>query len=108
MSDPAPRPARPADQRAAALAAAEARLRPAIDPASPIDASAGASVPEGSGISTPTRSGLFSGAASSSVKKWEPTEKEDRETRLMFSRLLDRGIVRDNGYKDAATCVEVN
>ncbi|WWC67844.1 uncharacterized protein I206_101761 [Kwoniella pini CBS 10737] len=37
---------------------------------------------------------------------WRPTEKEDRDTKIKFSRLLDRGIVRDNNYKDSADAVE--
>jgi hypothetical protein len=42
------------------------------------------------------------------VSAWTPTEKGDRETRKEFARLLDRGIVRDNGYRDAAAAVEVS
>jgi hypothetical protein len=41
-------------------------------------------------------------------KPWVPTEKENTETRREFARLLDRGIVRDNGYREAATAVEVS
>ncbi len=76
----------PPPHRLAALAAAEARLRgdpPAPDADDP----------------------------STSKKKEEvwagPKEKDDRESRLQFGRLLDRGIVRDNGYRQSAEAVEV-
>ena len=71
--------------RKAALAAAEARLK-----GPPAEASTSTS-------SAPT------------PPKWEkPTEKQDQETRRNFARLLDRGIVRDNGYKQSAEAVEVS
>ncbi|RSH92066.1 hypothetical protein EHS25_008478 [Saitozyma podzolica] len=82
----------------------------------------GASSPgSGPGTSTPTLrgdsspGGVFDGARglagaagtrSPPVSAWTPTEKGDRETRKEFARLLDRGIVRDNGYRDAAAAVE--
>nr|ODN93824.1 hypothetical protein L204_05010 [Cryptococcus depauperatus CBS 7855] len=34
------------------------------------------------------------------------SDAQDRETRIKFGRLLDRGIVRDNGYREAAEAVE--
>lgn len=34
------------------------------------------------------------------------TDKEERELKLKFGKLLDRGIVRDNGYKESAEAVE--
>ena len=36
-----------------------------------------------------------------------PGEKVDNETKRQFARLLDRGIIRDNGYRQDLTCVEV-
>ncbi|WVO16492.1 hypothetical protein L204_104169 [Cryptococcus depauperatus] len=35
------------------------------------------------------------------------SDAQDRETRIKFGRLLDRGIVRDNGYREAAEAVEM-
>jgi hypothetical protein len=141
-----PAPAR-LNPRAAALAAAEARLRPTpvaadtsagADTASTsassfaIPASTSSAPPSGaplsgassprSGPGTPTSAlragsspgGLFNGGPgltgtrSPPVVAWTPTEKGDRETRKEFLRLLDRGIVRDNGYRDAAAAVEVS
>ncbi|WWC59358.1 uncharacterized protein I303_101910 [Kwoniella dejecticola CBS 10117] len=49
------------------------------------------------GSSTPSRQ---------AESAWRPTEKEDRDTRIKFSRLLDRGIVRDNNYIESADAVE--
>ncbi|KAK4684523.1 hypothetical protein P7C73_g5654, partial [Tremellales sp. Uapishka_1] len=68
--------------REAALAAAEARLRGEPNP----------------GVPPPPPA----------PKPWEPTEKGDRDTRLQFGRLLDRGIIRDNGYRVSAEAVEVS
>jgi hypothetical protein len=79
-----------AERRAALLAAAEARLR-----------------------GDPSAHDLENQAAEAKrVKKEEtwvqPTEKQDEETKRNFGRLLDRGIVRDNGYKQSAEAVEVS
>ncbi|WWD21439.1 hypothetical protein CI109_105924 [Kwoniella shandongensis] len=95
------------EARAAALAAAEARLRPppsydaiAVDP----ESSTSTSSPGASQSSNP----LFGGGRTSAlpVDNYKPTEKEDRELRVKFGRLLDRGIVRDNGYKQSLEAVE--
>ncbi|OCF37404.1 hypothetical protein I316_00525 [Kwoniella heveanensis BCC8398] len=45
-------------------------------------------------------------ASGSGRTAWIPSEKEDRELRIKFGRLLDRGIVRDNGYRQSAEAVE--
>lgn len=34
-------------------------------------------------------------------------DKEERELKLKFGKLLDCGIVRDNGYKESVEVVEV-
>ena len=72
--------------RFAALAAAEARLR-----------------------GEPSNSETDPGTALKPKEEvWTgPDEKIDRETRLKFGRLIDRGIVRDNGYRQSAEAVEV-
>lgn len=41
-------------------------------------------------------------------KRWVPDLKADEEKRKEYVRLLYRGVVRDNGYKQAAECVEVS
>ena len=42
-------------------------------------------------------------------EEWTPPgDKVDQETRRTFARLLDRGIIRDNGYRQALTCAEVS
>lgn len=82
MSKP---PADPRAARAAALAAAEARLR-------------GEPSPSNEGTST---------SAKPVVPAWQPSEKGDSEKRKEYNRLLYRGIVRDNGYKQASDCLEV-
>jgi hypothetical protein len=70
--------------RLAALAAAEARLKNASNPAE-VD------IPE-----VPVE------------EKWEPpSEEEDRTRKRELARALDRGIVRDNGYRECSDCVEV-
>ncbi|WVQ97990.1 hypothetical protein IAU59_005110 [Kwoniella sp. CBS 9459] len=50
--------------------------------------------------------GAGAGASASGANEWRPSEKEDRELRIKFGRLLDRGIVRDNGYRQSADAVE--
>ena len=77
--------ARTPNPRLAALAAAEARLKSANNP------------PEEVTPEIPVE------------EKWEPpSEEEDRTRKRELARVLDRGIVRDNGYKDASECVEVS
>jgi len=39
---------------------------------------------------------------------FEPTEKGDIEKKKEFTKLLFRGVVRDNGYKEAMGCVDVS
>ena len=39
---------------------------------------------------------------------FEPTEKGDVEKKKEFTKLLFRGVVRDNGYKEAMGCVDVS
>ena len=39
---------------------------------------------------------------------FEPTEKGDSEKKKEFTKLLFRGVVRDNGYKEAMGCVDVS
>ncbi|WVQ83390.1 hypothetical protein IAT38_005531 [Cryptococcus sp. DSM 104549] len=95
--------------RAAALRAAEARLNPppSYDAAAVADPSAPASTsPAVAASSTSTPAPLFGAPRAQTAASYHPTEKDDRETRLKFSRLLDRGIVRDNGYKQSAEAVE--
>ncbi|WVQ69126.1 uncharacterized protein L199_007341 [Kwoniella botswanensis] len=133
----------PADRRAAALAAIEARLRPppsyeeirpesstsssspiapsAVPPPPPPPPPASTTIHDAPPISPPlrqnpaaqaaqARAAAAAAAESASCQNtethWVPTEKEDRDTRIKFSRLLDRGIVRDNNYKDSADAVE--
>lgn len=78
------------DRRAAALAAAEARLR-----------------------GDPTAHDLEEQARLDRLNPKEetwtpPSEKEDASAKRELGRLIDRGIVRDNGYKQAAEAVEVS
>ncbi|CAK9782704.1 hypothetical protein CC85DRAFT_285581 [Cutaneotrichosporon oleaginosum] len=85
------------DDRERRLAAIQARLAPAPAP----DAES-TSPPSGSGGSTP----LFA-APRHLPKAWtRPSEREDREKRRELARVLQRTIVRDSGYQQAATCVE--
>jgi hypothetical protein len=73
--------------RLAALAAAEARLKGQAEQS---DESATA-VPE------PV------------IERWvQPSEEDDMRWKRELARALDRGIVRDNGYKECAECVEVS
>lgn len=75
----------PRAARAAALAAAEARLR-----------------------GDPSSSSSSSSPPKPVMPAWQPSEKSDAEKRKEFTRLLYRGIVRDNGYKQASECLEVS
>lgn len=77
-----------AEARAARLAAIEARLNPPSTSAQSPDTSA-------------------SGKTAAAVPPWKPTDKGDNEKKKEFMKLLYRGIVRDNGYKEASTCVDV-
>jgi hypothetical protein len=81
-----------AEARAARLAATEARL-------------------SGTGASPSTISNTSS--STSTVKtelepEWKPSDKGDLEKRKEFTKLLYRGVVRDNGYKEASGCVDVS
>lgn len=76
----------PADRRAAALAATEARLR---GEPSAVDLENTPKKP---------REEVFI----------PPTEKEIAESMRVLRRLLDRGLVRDNGYRQSAEAVEVS
>lgn len=76
------------DRRAAALAAAEARLRGEPSPHE---------LEERARLAPPVE------------EVWvQPSEKEDAAAKRELGRLIDRGIVRDNGYKQAAEAVEVS
>ncbi len=76
----------PSDPRIAARLAAEARLRGDPAPGSPAAVSKNVA-----------------------IKPWiPPTEQEDTKSKKEFYKLLDRGIVRDNGYRLAAECCEVS
>ncbi|ORX38855.1 hypothetical protein BD324DRAFT_577259 [Kockovaella imperatae] len=81
--------------REAALAAAEARLKGPSTSQATNDASSSGSGP-----------GLMTQPSTSRPSWTKPSEKQDLETRRNFARLLDRGIVRDNGYKQSAEAVE--
>lgn len=77
-----------AEARAARLAAVEARL---------------------AGTSSSTSTGSSSHVETKKVEdKFEPTEKGDIEKKKEFTKLLFRGVVRDNGYKEASGCVDVS
>jgi hypothetical protein len=39
---------------------------------------------------------------------FDPTEKGDSEKKKEFTKLLFRGVVRDNGYKETMGCVDVS
>jgi hypothetical protein len=81
-----------AEARAARLAAIEARLNPASQSQDP---------------SASSSSGTTSEPAKPATPAWQPTEKGDLEKKKEFTKLLYRGVVRDNGYKEASTCVDV-
>jgi hypothetical protein len=87
----------PAQQaRLRVLAATEARLGP-VSPSAPARPSPPLS-----------KTNAGRAAAYRAAQFTLPTEHEDREKRLEFGRLLDRGIVRDNSYKVTADAVEVS
>jgi hypothetical protein len=86
-----------AEQRAARLAAIEARL--AGQAQSPATSSTNADT------ATITSMGA---AAKPKEPTWQPTEKGDLEKKKEFTKLLYRGIVRDNGYREASGCVDVS
>jgi len=73
-----------AEARAARLAAVEARLA-------------------GTTTTTPTKN-----VEKKEEPVFEPTEKGDIEKKKEFMKLLFRGVVRDNGYKEAMGCVDVS
>lgn len=78
-----------AEARAARLAATEARL---------------------SGITSSTASAYTDAASSPSTNKessWKLSDKGDLEKKKEFTKLLYRGVVRDNGYREASVCVDV-
>ncbi|KAK8847349.1 hypothetical protein IAR55_005206 [Kwoniella newhampshirensis] len=105
-----------AEARAAALSAAEARLRPppsydTVVSSSVSTSTAPISCSSGTTASpNPNSNPLFAGGrtipSQAAVDNWRSSDKEDRELRLKFGRLLDRGIVRDNGYKQSLEAVE--
>jgi hypothetical protein len=73
-----------AEARAARLAAVEARL-------------------SGTTTTTPTKN-----VEKKEEPTFEPTEKGDMEKKKEFTKLLFRGVVRDNGYREAMSCVDVS
>jgi hypothetical protein len=86
-----------AEQRAARLAAIEARLAGQVQSPAPPSTNAD--------IATVTNMGA---AAKPKEPTWQPTEKGDLEKKKEFTKLLYRGIVRDNGYREASGCVDVS
>lgn len=74
-----------AEARAARLAAVEARL-------------AGTPVPN---LNSDQK-------VSKEEPKFEPTEKGDTEKKKEFTKLLYRGVVRDNAYRETMWCVDVS
>ena len=78
--------ATPAERRAALLAATESRLRGDPTPAELEDAP------------KKPKEDIFV----------PPSEKEIAESMRALRRLLDRGVVRDNGYRQSAEAVEVS
>ncbi|BEI86521.1 hypothetical protein CcaverHIS002_0608080 [Cutaneotrichosporon cavernicola] len=80
--------------RARRLAAIQARLAPPPD-AAPVDS-----------VSSGTNASLIP-APRHLPKAWtRPSEREEREMKRELARVLQRTIVRDSGYRQAATCVE--
>ncbi|KAI9636479.1 uncharacterized protein MKK02DRAFT_45185 [Dioszegia hungarica] len=104
----APKKTKP-NPREAALLAAEARLgRPSVQSAAAASSSTPtvAPGPKAAGASTPPLFRSGSSSTGTAANKWTPTEKEEKECRIKFARLLDRGLVRDNGYRQVAEGVE--
>lgn len=94
MADPA------ADARARRLAAIEARLNPPKED----DGASGTGTP-GTGTSTPNARE----PPRNMPKPWtRPNEREENEKKRELTRLLNRTIIRDSGYRQAAECVEVS
>jgi hypothetical protein len=81
-----------AEARAARLAAIEARL---------------SGTPSASGVSASGTTNIET-QSKKEEPKFEPTEKGDEEKKKEFTKLLYRGVVRDNGYKEASGCVDVS
>lgn len=78
-----------AEARATRLAATEARL---------------------SGITSSTASTDAASSTNTNINKessWKPGDKGDLEKKKEFTKLLYRGMVRDNGYREASVCVDV-
>lgn len=99
--------------REAALAAAQARLNPppSYDSSSTYasnPAVTGGVVPQAAtnGGSSVAEQAPFSPGSRASPRP-ALTDKEEKELKLKFGKLLNRGIVRDNGYKESAEAVEV-
>lgn len=97
-----------ADERARRLAAIEARLNPPTEPSPAASA-------EGDGSASAPRSGSGSGNATPRTpprglpKPWTPpSDHARRERRRELARILNRTIVRDSGYAQAAACIEVS
>ncbi|OXM77084.1 hypothetical protein C364_05600 [Cryptococcus neoformans Bt63] len=98
--------------REAALAAAQARLNP---PPSYDSSSTYASNPAVTGGVVP-QAATNGGSSVAEQAPFSPgsraspgpalTDKEEKELKLKFGKLLNRGIVRDNGYKESAEAVE--
>lgn len=92
------------DDRARRIAAIQARLAP--PPPEP-DAEADSGGSGGSGTASPQFRGA--GAPRHLAKAWSrPSEREETEKRREMARIVQRTIVRDSGYAQAATCVEVS
>jgi hypothetical protein len=93
------------DDRARRLAAIEARLNPA--PAATDSPGSGSS-----GTSSPApaaRGPLFGAPRPAQPTGWvRPSPKAEAERRRELARILNRTVVRDNSYADAAGCVEVS
>lgn len=103
------------DERTRRLAAIEARLNPQRDtvadasaPGAGTPGSAGSAGAASSGTSTPLF-GSNNGPPRNLPKAWKrPTAREELERRREVARILNRTIVRDSGYRQAAECVEVS
>ncbi|RSH83311.1 uncharacterized protein EHS24_006987 [Apiotrichum porosum] len=101
------------DERTRRLAAIEARLNPQRDtvadasaPGAGTPGSAGSAGAASSGTSTPLF-GSNNGPPRNLPKAWKrPTAREELERRREVARILNRTIVRDSGYRQAAECVE--
>lgn len=90
MADPA------ADARARRLAAIEARLNPPKEEDGATD-TGGTSSPS---AREPPRN---------MPKPWtRPSDRDENEKKRELTRLLNRTIIRDSGYRQAAECVEVS